>query len=98
MRDDQKVVHGEDLHCHEVFSGTFSKLVEGGEVGVLEEARCSPDQRIQSIGSDVGDVEVVCIVHPAAFGERKGARKMEAAHWWIGWDQPPTHASDDDEM
>ena len=102
--DDQKVAHGEDLHNDEVLSGTISasdgvpKLVKGGEVGVLEEAGCSPDQRDQELRSnsaDVGDVEVVCIMHPAAFGERKGAGKMEeAAHWWIGWDKLPTLASD----
>ena len=90
-----------------MFPGTFhghdgvSKLVEGGEVDVLEEAGCSPDQRdqkLQSCCSDVGDVEVVRIMHPVAFGERKGARKMEAAtHWWIGWDTLPTLASKDDE-
>ena len=86
-----------------MFPGTFhghdgvSKLVEGGEAGVL----CSSDQRdqkLQSNSSDVGDVEVVRILHPVAFGERKGAREMEeATHWWIGWDKLPTLASDDDE-
>ena len=47
-----------------------SKLVEGGEVGVLEEARCRPDhrdQKLQSNSCDVGDVEVVRIMLPAAF-------------------------------
>ena len=75
--------------------------MEGGEVGVLEEAGRSPDQRdqeLQSNCSDVGDVEVVRIIHPATFRERKGARKMEeAAFWWIGRDKLPTLASDDDE-
>ena len=84
-----------------MFPGTFhghdgvSKLVEGGEVGVLEDQR---DQKLQSNSADVGDVEVVCIVHLAAFGEREGARKMEeATHWWIWWDKLPTLASDDDD-
>ena len=74
---------------------------EGGEVGVLEEARCSPDQRdekLQSSSSHVGDVEVVRIMHLATFGERKEARKMEeATYWWIGWNKLPTLASNDDE-
>ena len=68
-----------------------SNLVERGEVGVLEEAGCSPDQmdqKPQSNSSDVGDVEVVRFLHPATFGERKGARKMEeATYGWIGWEQ-----------
>ena len=29
-------------------------------------------QKLQSNSSDVGDIEVVCIKHPATFGERKG--------------------------
>ena len=70
------------------WSDGVSELMEGGETGVLEEAGCSRDQRdqkLQSNSSDVGDVEVIRIMHPAAFGERKGARKMEeATHWWIG--------------
>ena len=74
---------------------------KGGEAGVLEEARCSPDQRDQKYKSnsfDIGDVEVVRIMHPVAFGERKGARKMEeSTHCWSGWDKLQTLASDDDE-
>ena len=52
--------------------------MEGGEVGVLGEAGCSPDkrdQKAQSKSSDVGDVEVVRIIHPAAFGDK------EAENW-----------------
>ena len=106
-RDDHKVAHVGDLHCHEMFPGTFhghvgvSKLVEGGEVGVLEEAGCRADQRdqkLQSNSSDVGDVEVVRTMHLVAFEESKGARKLEeVTHWWIGWDKLPTLASHDDE-
>ena len=51
----KKVAHGKDLQYHEVFPGTFhghdgaSKLVEGGEVGVLEEGRMHTRQK----GSEV---------------------------------------------
>ena len=95
------------MHSYEVFPGTFhaldgvSKLTEGGEAGVLEEAGCSPDQRdqkLQSNSSDVSDVEVVRIMYPPTLGERKRARKIEeAAHSWTGWDKLPALASDDDE-
>ena len=76
--------------------------MESGEVGVLEEVGRSPDlrdQKVQSNGSDVGDFEVVRIMHPAAFGEKKKeTEKMEeAAYWWIGWDKLPTLASVGDE-
>ena len=90
-----------------MFSGTISgsdgvsKLMEVSETGVLEEAGCSRDwrdQKLQSNGADIGDVKVVRIVYPAAFGERKGARKMkEATYWWSRRDQLPTLASNGDQ-
>ena len=74
----KKFAHGEDLHYHEVLPQTLhghdrvSKLVESGEFGVLEEAGCSldeRDQKLQSNSSDVGDVEVVCILYYFFRGE-----------------------------
>ena len=83
-RDDQKVVHGEILHYHEVFPRTFhghdavSKLVDAGEIGVLEEAGCSPDQSYRAIA-------LTSVIHPAAFGERKGARKYGRSNILLDW-------------
>ena len=74
---------GEDLHCNDVFSGTFhgyygdSELVEGCETGVLEGSRMQPrlkgSEVAQSDGADIGDVQVVRIMYPLAFGEGKRA-------------------------
>ena len=106
-RDDQEAARGEDLHFNELFSGTISgsdgvfKLVEGGEIGALEEAGCGPDYRDQKLPSnsaDIGDVKVVRIMYPPVLGERKRARKVEeTAYWWIGWDNLPALATDGDE-
>ena len=57
------------LHYHEMFPGTFHGK------GI---------RSYRAIALTSGDVEAVRIMHPAAFGERKGARKMEeATYWWI---------------
>ena len=91
-----------------MFSGTISgsdvvsKLMEGCETGLLEEAgRCpeEEDQELQSSSADIGDVQVVRIMYPLASGERKRARKVEeSAYWWNEWDKLPKLASNCDEL
>ena len=82
-RDDQKVAHGNDPHCCEVFSGTIhgldgiSMFVEDRETGLFEETRRCPeemDQKLQSNSVDIGDVKVVCILYHSAPGEGEGAQ------------------------
>ena len=75
----QKRFHGHD---------GVSKLVEGGEAGVLEEAGIRSYRAI-ALTSVMSKWCASCM-HPAAFGK-------ESAYWWIGWDKLPTLASDGDE-
>ena len=44
------------------------------------------DQELQSNGADVGDVEVACSMHPAAFGEKRSQKNgiSDTLVDWIG--------------
>ena len=102
-RDDQKAAHST-----EVFSGTISgsygvsKLMEGCETGLLEEAGRCPEEvgeELQSNSADIGDVQMIRIMYLLASGEGKRARKVEeSAYWWNEWDKLPTLASNGDEL
>ena len=53
-----------------------SKLMEGGEVGLLVKPRCCPgkrDQKLQGNCADISDVEVVCILYYSSLEKGKRA-------------------------
>ena len=106
--DDQKVALGKELQYCEVLSGTFmglmgfSKFVEDLETGLCEETgRCSKvrDQKLQSNSTDIGDVEVVCILYYSLSGWGKRAWNVEESTcWWGGLDKLPAPTSDGYEL
>ena len=62
------------------FSGSdgVSKLVENGEIGVLEQTRCSPDKtdpKLQSNSPVIGDVQMVRIMYPLRLEPAKNREK-----------------------
>ena len=77
-----------DVFRNDFWSDGVSKLVEGGETGVPEEAGCSHherDRKLQSDSPDIGDVQVVRIMYPLALGEGKKSPKSVRICILVEW-------------